>query len=233
MALPLSACFDYLVTVRGDGAPSRAEMHPDYAARRKVWRPRDPDGDPRDAEPGLAPAPIVGIAGATVTIGESFVFELDPGMIACLRSGDVLRMARTGCGGMGAAILRPDAHRRPPRFLAAAGAVLSVQTPPLAVWNLPPPGGYDFPERQEGEIEIDVGGERRVLRGGEDAVLGDFGVVVVSPYRCGVPGTDECVAVFPLFEDPRRDAVVASAKILATRAWHNGPATASPWATRG
>src|SRR6185437_6427799 len=96
MVMPLSASFDYLVKVRRGGVPWRAALHPDDAAARERWRRSTPNLDPALVDPRLGPRPSVEIAGGTVTIGGSFAFDVDPGMLACLRPGDVLRMARTG-----------------------------------------------------------------------------------------------------------------------------------------
>src|SRR5690242_14118712 len=106
MVMPLSASFDYLVKVGRRGKPWRAELHPDDAAARDLWRRGHADFDPQLVEPFLGPSPSVETSGGTVTIGGSYSFDLDPGLLACLRPSDVLRMARTGSDGMGVAILR-------------------------------------------------------------------------------------------------------------------------------
>jgi hypothetical protein len=232
MVMPLSASFDYLVTVRRGSAPWRAELHPDDAAARDRGRRMYPNVEPELVDPFLGPTPSVAVAGGTVTIGGSFSFELDPGMLACLRPGDVLRIARTGCDGMGVAILRRAGIFRPLRLFAAAGAVSPVATRPLTIRHVwatahggPPPGSASLFGPEEAQIEIDIDGDKRLLGHAEEATLGDFGVVLVQGYKKGIPGTDECVAVFPRRE-PLRDVVMASARLLAMRTWHRHAPTA-------
>lgn len=232
MAMPLSACFDYVVTVPGAGAPWQAEQHPDDVAAREQMRRRVPRCEPELIDPFLGPKPAVEIAGGTVTLASSMSLEIDAAMVADLRRGDMLRLMRTGCGGLGVAILRRSGTLRRTRLIAAAGAVAGRAMPPLTIKNVRqvPGDARDAPWGEEGRVEIGIDGEARALGAGEETAFGDYGVVVVNGFKTGVPGTDECVAVFALGE-PLRDAVLASARLLASRGLRGTPT--SKWAAPG
>jgi hypothetical protein len=127
-----------------------------------------------------------------------FSFCVDLALTKAFRIGDVVQLARTACGGVGLSVARGG------ELLAAVGAVTSVHTGAVSVRvpddavrdakarfrQLDPE--FDFPELP---LEIRAGAERRVLYRG-CPTMGDYTVFVEHGFRYGLPGFDECLALW-------------------------------------
>jgi len=68
--------------------------------------------------------------------------------------------------------------------------------------------------RRDTWLEIHHAGVSRILRDGEEATVGDYGVFVLATFKDGIPGTDECAAIY-LSSAGIRESSVGSAKLLA------------------
>ena len=145
-------------------------------------------------------------------------FYVDKGLITALKPGDLLHMARTGCGRIGISAIRGDL------MIYAAGAITAV------------PLGKDFgaqlpsqqvlasreifrevdPEFEFENLPIEVRTERkrRVLYTGRTE-LGGFALHVLHGRVMGLPGRDECAAVVRKGECNLVDAI-SSAFFLDT-----------------
>src|SRR6185295_16780009 len=128
----------------------------------------------------------------------TFSFCVDQALTSCLRTGDVVHIAVTSCGGLGLSIVRAG------RLLAAVGAVTAVPHGELVEVRIPLEVIRDAervfqaldPEFEFTElpIEVHVHSERRILWAGRPRI-GDYEVFVEHGFYRGLPGTDECVAV--------------------------------------
>ena len=143
-------------------------------------------------------------------------FHLDRAVTSSFRPGDVIHLARTGCGGLGLSAIRGgelvvavgavtavplgcEIEARIPRDLLVAAETIFRQRAP------------DF-EFAELPIEFSVNGFHSVLYGGRPE-LGDFAVFVAHGFLQGVPGTAECAAISRRGLCPD-DAANASALLL-------------------
>jgi hypothetical protein len=150
---------------------------------------------------------------ATVT---AFSFCVDQAFTRSWRGGDVLHVARTGCGGIGVSVVRGD------RLIAAIGAVTAVPHGGLVSVRIPTEvireaesvfsrmdPRFEFPELP---IEVQVESERRVLYRGRPRI-GSYEVFVEHGFYPGTPGTSECVALSLVGSCPET-AAVCSAQLL-------------------
>jgi hypothetical protein len=127
----------------------------------------------------------------------AFSFCIDQAFTRSWRGGDVVHIARTGCG-LGLSVLRDD------RLLSAIGAVTAVphgeqvavrfaeeaiREATAAFRRVDPQ--FTF---RELPIEIQIGSERRVLYGGSSSI-GNYDVYVDHGFYAGLPGRSECVAL--------------------------------------
>jgi hypothetical protein len=151
--------------------------------------------------------------GATVA---AFSFCVDQALTRSWRPGDMLHVARTGCGGLGLSVVRRG------RLVAAIGAVtavphggsVSVRIPWEVIRDaeqvfsrLDP--SFEFPEVP---IEVHVGSERRVLYRGRPR-LASYEVFVEHGFYPGTPGTSECAAISLIGSCPDT-AAICSAQLL-------------------
>lgn len=213
------------------GLPSPARGNDAVAAPDTPDPPRRPFARPRVARSRLtltAPwwrRPHAGVRAAHLHVARALTAVLEPG--------DVLHLARTGCGGLGLSVLRGG------RLVAAAGAVHAVPLgDDVSVRSLPGrtleffersgaaargAPGHDAPLPVFGDpywdqpLELRVGGRAHVLERGH-AVLGGYAAYLGHGFQPGFPGTDECVALARPDACPP-EAAVASAQLLALDAF--------------
>ena len=142
------------------------------------------------------------------------------------KPGDVLHMARTGCGGLGLSLLREN------RLVFAVGAVSSV---PLgdgvqaatrsllvreaeSVFRKVDPK-FEFPELP---LQISIGGHSRILfRGWLE--LGDYVSWVEHGYLPCIPGVNECASI------ALKGACGASPSSLTAQLLNDGEIEVVPW----
>jgi hypothetical protein len=161
----------------------------------------------------------------------SVAFHLDQALTMVLSPRDALFMARTGCGGLGVSIVRDG------QLIAAAGAVSAVPLGELVHVRLPSDTlaeaeavfrkhdpEFAFPEWP---VEIRFGGQTRVLYGGRPQLQSYKAWVEHGFYR-GIPGTDECVAIWLAKACPEIPAI-ASAQLLDAP----DPLEIVPWSAKG
>jgi hypothetical protein len=125
-------------------------------------------------------------------------FSVDRALLKALRTGDVLHLNRTGCGGMGLSILR-DNH-----LVAAAGAIthvpLGADVSARAPSDLTQQAEAVFQTRdpqyhlQDQPIELTIQGETRILHIGRPQ-MGPYEVFMRHGFMRGIPGTDESVSI--------------------------------------
>ena len=122
-----------------------------------------------------------------------------------MRLGDEVHLSRTGSAGLGLSVIRGA------ELVVAVGAVTQVPlgrrvlvTIPMdliasakAVFRKRDPG-FEFPELP---IEVSVNSSRSILYRGRCTVE-DYQVFVVHGFFAGVPGTDECGAIWRKGECP-------------------------------
>ena len=143
-------------------------------------------------------------------------FCVDQALPRSWRGGDVLHVARTGCGGLGLSVLRGD------RLITAIGAVTAVPHGGLVTVRIPREAireaedafrrvdpRFEFPELP---IEIQVESTKRVLYGGRPRI-GSYEVFVEHGFYLGIPGTSECVALSLNGSCPET-AAICSAQLL-------------------
>jgi hypothetical protein len=126
-------------------------------------------------------------------------FHVDQALTSSMRMGDEIHLARTACGGLGLSVIRGG------ELVVAAGAVTAV---PLgrrvraripmdliarakAVFRELDP---DF-EFSEQPLEVSVSGSPSILNRGRRTVE-EYQIFVVHGFLRGIPGTDECGAIF-------------------------------------
>jgi len=156
-----------------------------------------PDPGPRSPATQRSRIRLVALRKKHATVAE-VTFLLDKGMVSSLQEGDLLHIARTGCGRIGVSSIRGD------RLNFAVGAITAV------------PLGRDFSacvpmdlvheaagifRRRDPEfefmvlpVEIRAAGVVQIIFGGRQTI-GDFSVWVIHTPLEGIPGTDECIAV--------------------------------------
>lgn len=147
---------------------------------------------------------------------ESASFHVDRALTMVLRPHDRLYRARTACGGLALSIVRDD------RLVAAVGAVsqvplgqfVRVRTPSDAIREAEEVFRKHDPEFAFGHlpVEIRIGEQTRLLYGGKPQ-MASYGVFVGHGVYRGLPGTDECVAIWLSGNCPEVPAI-ASAQLL-------------------
>ena len=125
-------------------------------------------------------------------------FSVDRELIRALRAGDLLHIARTGCGGIGLSIVRGGL------LVAAAGAIASVPLGSDVSVRLP----MDLIEQAESifrtrdpqyhlgdyPLQLSIEGETRIVHAGRPRI-GPYDVLVRHGFRLGLPGTDACASI--------------------------------------
>ena len=147
---------------------------------------------------------------------QSAAFHVDQRLVAILRAGDQVFMARTNCGSLGLSVVRDH------RLVAAVGAVSSVPLGEGALAGTPLQPVMEaeaiFRKRdstfkfRELPVEIRLGADVRLLYRGQPR-LNVYEVFVEHGFYPGLPGTGECVAIWRRDACPS-DAAIASAQIL-------------------
>jgi hypothetical protein len=153
----------------------------------------------------------------------AFSFCMDRALAASFRSGDVVHLARTSCGGLGLSLLRGT------RLIAAIGAVTAV---PLGecVRTALPADAINESERvfsrldpefafREFPIDIQINSQRRILYRGRPSIAG-YEVFVEHGFYPGEPGTDECVSIALIGHCPDV-AAICSAQLLEYEDLHD------------
>jgi hypothetical protein len=124
---------------------------------------------------------------------DAWALAVHPGVIECLRQGDVLHLGRTGSAGIALSIVRDGS------LVLAAGAVDAVplgdnvEVVPSRDSGLPH-GPPDMPSRFGGPVLVRVGDDAATLAHGV-VTLGRYTCRVLHGRRAGIPGTDACVAI--------------------------------------
>ncbi len=143
-------------------------------------------------------------------------FYVDRSLISRLQAGDLLYVARTGCGGVGLSVLRDG------RLVVAVGAVTSVPLGSTVDARCPHEviteaeslfrkldSTFEFCELP---IELTVGGEKAILPGSSSRLQG-YEIYVLHGFYRGTPGVNECVAITASGSCPAT-AANASAQLL-------------------
>jgi hypothetical protein len=154
--------------------------------------------------------------GATVAAAS---FTVDQSLTNALRTGDYLHLGRTACGGLGISIVRDG------ELLAAAGSVGAV---PLGNVTVGVPDGFmedleavlqkhgldrpfgSFPELP---TRLAWGDCTTVLFRGRGTLGDDYGFAVEHGSLPGMPGKDECVAIWRRGVAPEVGSI-ASAQLM-------------------
>lgn len=143
-------------------------------------------------------------------------FHVDRALTMALRPHDMLCMARTSCGGLALSIIRGD------QLVAAAGAVSEVALGQFVRVRTPTDTIKEAEEvfrKHDSEfafghlpVEIQIGEQTRLLYGGRPQI-DSYGVFVGHGFYRGLPGTDECVAIWLSGTCPEISAI-ASAELM-------------------
>jgi len=147
----------------------------------------------------------------------AFSFCVDQALTRSWQGGDVLHLARTGCGGLGLSVVRGD------RLITAIGAVTAVPHGGLVTVRIPQEAireaesvfrrvdpQFEFPALP---IEIQVESTRRVLYRGRPRI-GSYEVFIEHGFlESGDPGTSECLALSLIGSCPET-AAICSAQLL-------------------
>jgi len=234
MSMPPSGTFDYVLTVPeriGDnGFECRA------AVRKAIVRTGDRLFDSRLV--GTAPLVRVIDAGVTpdaspqrpavmrsritlaaanrqqATLSEAS-FHVDKALTSSMIPGDEVHLARTSCGGLGLSVLRGG------ELVVAVGAVTAVPLGPKVRATIPGDLIADatavFQHRDPGfrfrewPVEVRVSSSRAIAYGGLRRIE-DHSVSLVHGFLTGVPGTNECGAIYHTGACP--DAAAAASAML-------------------
>jgi len=234
MSMPPSGTFDYVLTVPeriGDnGFECRA------AVRKAIVRTGDRLFDSRlvgttplvrVADAGLTPdaspqRPAVMRSRITLTAASrqqatvsEASFHVDTALVSSMRPGDELHLARTNCGGLGLSVLRGG------ELVVAVGAVTAVPLGPKVRATIPGDLIEDatavFQRRDPGfrfrecPVEVSVSSSRSILYGPRRNIE-DYRVFLVHGFLAGVPGTNECGAIYHTGACP--DAAAAASAML-------------------
>jgi hypothetical protein len=158
-------------------------------------------------------------AGTQQASAAELSFHVDQVVTSCMRTGDELHLARTGCGGVGLSVIRDGA------LVVAAGAVTAVPlgrtvcariTVVAGASGESPLDERDWPfSRQRRPVTVSVNGSSSILHGGR-RMIDDYQIVVVSGFAPGIPGTDECAAINDRRQCPDA-AAQYSAMLMADR----------------
>ena len=209
MAIHSSGTFDYVAMVSAE----------DIALPEPVLQARDRLGRPGPWLVGPGPRIVIGADRIVIAAnGQDHanvwqaVFPTGDALLSCLRTDDILYLARTHCGGIGISLLRADA------LVLAVGAVTSL---PLGrdvrVTRGPLPESESLSARTPpGEVwlEFSITGEMQTLRDRQAAQVASYDVYVERCWAVGMPGEDECVAI-SIRDDPGlRDRATRSAILL-------------------
>jgi hypothetical protein len=126
-------------------------------------------------------------------------FHVDQALTSCMKPGDEIHLTRTGCAGLGLSVMRGG------ELIVAAGAVTRVPLGQKVSARIPIELIADaeavFRKRDQAfklphlPIEVSVVDSRTILYGGR-RTLDDYEVFVVHGFRRGLPGTDECAAIY-------------------------------------
>ena len=143
-------------------------------------------------------------------------FHVDKALTSSFRTGDVVHLARTECGGLGLSVIRGG------DLVVAVGAITAVPLGRWVVARIPMDlvaaaeaifrqrdPGFDFPERP---LEISVDRSLVVIYRGR-RTIGPFEVFVEHGFLHGIPGTDVCAAIYRKGSCPD-EAANASAMLL-------------------
>jgi hypothetical protein len=126
-------------------------------------------------------------------------FHVDRTLLACSQPGDQLHLVRTACAGLGLSVIRSGA------LVVAVGAVTALSLGTNAAARIP--GDLItrveaiFRERDpdfqlpETPVEVLVDGARSILSRGQ-RTHGPYHVWVAHGFLSGLPGTDECAAIW-------------------------------------
>jgi hypothetical protein len=152
---------------------------------------------------------------------------IDPDIPARFCAGDMLHLARTGTGGLGASVFRDG------RLVLGVGAVRSV---PLGedvqaevVW---PESARamtgPFHLRSESAVAFTVGGQRHLMPTGHASRLGTYTIWVDHGLTPGLPGTEECVSIsvedrFPADAALRWARLLDDQRSLTMVGWDEAP----------
>lgn len=125
--------------------------------------------------------------------------HIDQSLTERMRSGDTIYLARTMCGGIGLSVVRDD------ELVVAVGAITDVPLGRCVTAGIPgdliQSAGAIFRERDpefgfhELPIEVGADGATSILATGR-RTLGRHRVFVVHGFLPGIPGTDECAAIW-------------------------------------
>ena len=233
MAIAPSGTFRYRVVVPGTSDRDSWEVQAESLDTRTT------NGRPLERLVGLSPLLSISDAGiidnpgpgrprvarSRVTLTASaqegallprIAFYVDRTLVRAMRPADVLTMVRTARGGLGLSVVREG------DLVAAAGAITAVPLGTHVRARIPHDDineakavfrrrDQEF-EFSEFPVEITTGGQVRTIFRGRPR-LPPFRAFVVRSARYGIPGTDECVA---LWQPARcRDvAAIATAQFL-------------------
>ncbi len=128
-------------------------------------------------------------------------FCVDKAIVGTLQPGDHLHMVRTGCGGLGVSVVRDD------RLVAAAGAVthlpLGNDVHARIPYDLVDEASAVFAKRDPGfhlpeyPVEFQVGEQVHIRpSSGAYGTMMPYRLVFFHGYREGIPGQDECAAIW-------------------------------------
>lgn len=192
-----------LIRVRADGLTPDAGPHRPWVMRSRIT--------------------LCASEGRQGTAAETW-FHVDRALTSCMRAGDELHLARTASAGLGLSVIRGG------ELIVAAGAVTSVPLGQLVRARIPNDLIADaeevFRKRDPAfrfpVLPIEVSVDSRMILYGGYGTIGDYRVFVVHGYLGGVPGTDECAAIYHHGKCPDT-AAHASAMLMA------GPGADSGW----
>jgi hypothetical protein len=235
--MPPSGTFEYLTTVPEGGVNAfpwtmRSREHfksagdPVLENRLVGWNPllyiRDTGTppDPKLSHPAVYRSEIQLVAtDKKYATSETASYFIDRSLVGVLKPGDILHIARTGCGGVGLSAVRQG------KLIFAAGQVtavplgsgVSVKIPrellhrAEAIFRARDPG-FEFTEYP---VEVSICESPRIRFQGL-LEMGDYHVWVSHGYIDGEPGTPECVSI-SLDEACKWISASASAQLLESR----------------
>jgi hypothetical protein len=222
--MPSSGTFLYRLVLRGDEAPWRLVA--------SLEHPVEITGDDFEDARLVGHSPAVDILRDRITLvarqpklaGLAAAFlAIDPDITARLRAGDVLRIARSHVGGLGASIIRNG------QTVLAVGAVSKVllggDVQADCVWE----GGLIAPweygaNADDSLIAFSACSERHLLGPGSAVRVGPYTVRVEHGFLPGIPGIDECVSIsiedtFPMHSAVRWAELLEDPSSLTAVQW--------------
>ena len=139
----------------------------------------------------------------------SATLDLDPLLIGCLESGDVLALVRTGTADIGASVVRAG------DLICAVGAVTRVPLgEAIRVEGGPKLEFSATKPRKDTWLDLSYSGETLRLRACDETTIGDYRISILQCFRDGIPGRYESVAISRRSMCPHY-AAVGSASLLA------------------